>query len=97
MKPYKTASNARRRAAPGQGYTASDVLRLLRQQSGRCAHCQRPVWVVFHVDHIHPLARGGYNEPSNLQILCPGCNLSKGAGTLPRSVDIHRKLLVEPV
>lgn len=79
LKPYKSATNARRRKAPGRGYTGSDVLRLLRQQNGRCAHCGRPVWVVFHIDHIRPLSKGGYNEPSNLAILCPSCNLRKGS------------------
>jgi hypothetical protein len=33
---------------------------------------------VGHVDHIIPLARGGTNDITNFQALCPKCNLSKG-------------------
>ena len=32
-----------------------------------------------HIDHIFPRSRGGQNDPSNLQLLCYSCNLSKGA------------------
>jgi 5-methylcytosine-specific restriction endonuclease McrA len=31
------------------------------------------------IDHIHPVARGGTNNPNNLHILCLRCNQSKGA------------------
>jgi len=30
------------------------------------------------IDHIHPVALGGTNHPSNLQTLCRGCNANKG-------------------
>ena len=33
----------------------------------------------YHVDHIVPIAEGGKHEPSNLQIVSPAYNLSKGA------------------
>lgn len=35
--------------------------------------------VPLHVDHIHPVSRGGGNDPSNLQTLCAECNRGKGA------------------
>ena len=35
----------------------------------------------LHVDHIHPVSKGGTNDPSNLQALCQACNSGKGAGT----------------
>ena len=31
----------------------------------------------LHIDHIKPVAKGGTNDPSNLQILCEKCNLAK--------------------
>ena len=31
----------------------------------------------YHVDHIHPLSKGGLHEPSNLQILPKDLNLRK--------------------
>ena len=33
----------------------------------------------FHVDHIHPVARDGRTELSNLALACVSCSLRKGA------------------
>jgi 5-methylcytosine-specific restriction endonuclease McrA len=77
--PYKKASEARRRAVPGPGYRAADLLRLFRDQQGRCAYCDASLWVVFHADHIVPLSRGGLNTPQNIQLTCPTCNWRKGS------------------
>jgi hypothetical protein len=30
-----------------------------------------------HIDHIIPVSKGGMSEPTNLQVLCRTCNLSK--------------------
>ena len=32
----------------------------------------------LHVDHIHPVAKGGLTEEANLRTLCADCNLGKG-------------------
>ena len=37
-----------------------------------------------HIDHILPRSRGGSNDLSNLQAMCPPCNFSKGAQTMGR-------------
>lgn len=48
-------------------------------QGWKCAICLINVRDSYHLDHIMPLKLGGKHEPSNLQILCPGCNVRKGA------------------
>lgn len=40
-----------------------------------CAECGRPA---EHLDHVQPIARGGTDQPANLQPLCSACNLAKG-------------------
>lgn len=51
------------------------------RQECKCAVCG--CWIgppcAYHIDHIVALARGGANEVANLQLLCPRCNLKKGA------------------
>lgn len=73
------ATVANRKSAQGH-HTADDIKRLLIEQRRHCAACNADLNKTgYHVDHIQPLARGGTNWPDNLQILCPHCNLSKGA------------------
>lgn len=66
-------------------FTSADVKRLFGSQRGKCACCAVPLSKkrgtrkAFHVDHIIPIAGGGTNWPHNLQLLCPLCNLKKGA------------------
>lgn len=61
-------------------HTAKDVLAIYEMQKGKCAACRRSLRDNnYHVDHILPLALGGSNWPRNLQVLCPFCNMSKGA------------------
>jgi len=57
----------------------ADVRRLFSLQKAKCAHCHTSIKDGYHIDHVIPLARGGGNGPDNLQLLCPFCNLSKGA------------------
>jgi 5-methylcytosine-specific restriction endonuclease McrA len=70
--------DARRRGAPGS-HTAGDIEALLRRQRAKCANCGASLRKGYHVDHIMPLAKGGSNDPGNLQLLCPGCNQRKSA------------------
>lgn len=32
----------------------------------------------FEVDHLHPVSRGGTDDPENLGVACGGCNRAKG-------------------
>lgn len=59
-------------------YARADIDRLHRLQRGKCAGC-KCVLVKYHIDHVTPLALGGSNWPSNLQLLCPTCNMQKNA------------------
>ena len=81
-RPGVAVRHAKRRALEqsGVGYTVDDVRRLMVLQHGLCAYCHRDLRVCgYHVDHKHALARGGGNHAGNIQLLCPKCNLSKGA------------------
>lgn len=57
---------------------------LFHRESGCCSICKTNLTGIFsteekmHIDHIIPISKGGTNDPTNLQILCEGCNLKKG-------------------
>lgn len=71
------SKHAKRRGAPGV-HTAADVLAIFKMQKCRCAYCSVSLKDrTYHVDHIKPLSRGGHNDRTNLQILCPTCNMRK--------------------
>jgi len=53
------------------------IKNLISKQNGLCVYCSTNVISKYHVDHIVPLAKDGKHEPSNLQILCPSCNVKK--------------------
>ncbi len=48
-----------------------------RRDGGRCVRCDLNENLEY--DHIIPVSRGGATSVRNLQLLCKGCNLSKGA------------------
>lgn len=75
---WKANRARRRKLAPGT-VRGSDILEILAMQAGRCAVCRSSVGHIYHADHITPIALGGLNERRNIQILCPACNMSKGA------------------
>ena len=57
--------------------------RLYGEQEGMCVGCETHFpFRVMEVDHILPRSRGGTDHPSNLQLLCSGCNRSKGGRTM---------------
>jgi 5-methylcytosine-specific restriction endonuclease McrA len=68
-----------RKAHNGGSFTADDIKKLFTNQSGLCANifCKNSL-DIYHIDHMVPLILGGHNYPTNLQLLCPLCNLHKG-------------------
>lgn len=84
-KPEEHRNNNRNRKARIRGaggkHTVDDVEQILKLQNYRCAECGTSVRKREnrHIDHIMPIALGGSNWPSNLQVLCPPCNLHKAA------------------
>lgn len=54
--------------------------REVMERDGRtCGICGFEVVGEIHLDHIQPVASGGTNDPSNLQVAHPRCNLLKGS------------------
>jgi uncharacterized membrane protein YebE (DUF533 family) len=49
--------------------------RVWQKYGGRCADCNSDTYLEF--DHIIPVAKGGGNSDTNVQLLCRRCNLSK--------------------
>lgn len=71
----------RNRKARSKGKLSPDIVSVLTaKQGGKCRYC--PALFAesgHHLDHVMPLARGGLNVDANMQLLCPRCNLKKGA------------------
>lgn len=56
---------------------------LYTRQNGVCAGCgERRDKIVCQVDHKAPKSRGGQDDFSNLNLLCPRCNAIKGARSM---------------
>lgn len=71
------ARRARLRGAGGR-FTAAQIADLLSKQRGRCAWCSVRL-TRYHRDHRRALANLGDNNITNIELLCPRCNLRKGA------------------
>lgn len=70
--------NAQRRAGIGDGRLRRELIGLRqKQQRGKCYWCGALLDSSYHLDHVIPISRGGTNDPSNLVLACPPCNLSK--------------------
>lgn len=63
-------------------------------ETTKCYWCRATVeGKLAHMDHIHPLARGGSHSIGNLCVSCPSCNARKNAKDLAE----WNKTLLEPV
>ena len=80
VKSHHHARRARLKGATGGHFDRAVEQRLFAMQLGKCAVCGiRLKKTGHHVDHVTPISKGGRHENKNLQLLCPSCNLSKGA------------------
>jgi hypothetical protein len=52
---------------------------ILARDEYTCQICgaSRSTGAILEIDHIHPVSRGGTNDPGNLQVLCRECNAGK--------------------
>jgi 5-methylcytosine-specific restriction endonuclease McrA len=55
------------------------VQRIGQAQRWKCAVCRASLKAGYHLDHVMPLALGGEHLASNVQLLCPTCNVRKAA------------------
>lgn len=77
------------------GYTMSLRRFLYREQDGLCALCGKPLGDnirSLHVDHDIPLVAGGTNDPENLQLTHPVCNMKKGTRLIAPAFSIQKSL-----
>jgi 5-methylcytosine-specific restriction endonuclease McrA len=75
---YFENRRARIRMSPGT-LSKNVVVKLMTLQKGLCACCRLPLGDDYHLDHIMPLALGGGNIDSNVQLLRQECNRRKSA------------------
>lgn len=81
-------------------HTLADELSLWDRQGHKCAvpGCLHPISGSgknrYNVDHIEPIARGGSNNPDNLQILCKVHNLEKRARDPYQWAQTHGMLFI---
>ncbi len=72
--------NRRARMRENGGELSSDIAkRLYFSQQGKCPCCKLPLGDDYHMDHILPIALGGQNVDSNMQLLRSTCNHNKHA------------------
>lgn len=72
-------THKRRAESYGVEHVAYSRTAILARWRYACAYCGDHA---THLDHVHPLSRGGDDIESNIVPACQTCNLSKGAKTL---------------
>ena len=77
---FRIHAQNRRALHLGSKLSKGLMAKLMALQKGKCACCHIGLKEVkVHMDHIMPLALGGSNDDSNIQLLCQGCNQVKHA------------------
>jgi 5-methylcytosine-specific restriction endonuclease McrA len=60
---------------PARFIPAETCRQIYARDQDQCRNCSSRH--ALQIDHIQPIAKGGTNEPDNLQLLCRNCNLQK--------------------
>ncbi len=65
---------------------------VFKRDSFKCQYCgQSAPDVVLHIDHIHPVSKGGDNNIMNLITSCQGCNSGKSNRLLTDNTAIQKQ------
>jgi hypothetical protein len=68
---------------------------VIARAGDRCEYCrmhQSLQGATFHIEHIVPRVAGGADEPGNLAVACPSCNLGKSSRTSAPDPDTGRSV-----
>jgi len=69
---------------------------VLYRDRGMCVNCHKDISGLMNIssienyDHIVPLAQGGVNDVTNIQLLCQACNSSKKHQVIETSIKYER-------
>lgn len=78
--------NRRARLTNAGSITGINIANKLSELNYTCYLCSKSLYVedklIYHLEHITPLSKGGTNAPDNISCACPSCNLRKGTKTL---------------
>lgn len=84
MKPYRTKEKANNKTYRYRAKKFGDAPVLTKEEHQRivdiyreCAKITEETGISHHVDHIHPISKGGQHHPDNLQILTAEENIRK--------------------
>jgi hypothetical protein len=85
MKPYRTKEKVNNKTYRYRTKKFGETPILTNEEHERilliykeCAKITEETGILHHVDHIHPISKGGKHHPDNLQILTATENIRKG-------------------
>lgn len=70
--------------------------RIFARDDFTCRYCGvKPPDAVLHVDHVHPVSKGGRNDEANLVTACETCNGGKSDKLIPLAKADTQKEIVK--
>lgn len=80
IRDRNNARNAKKRGNGGS-FKIHHIRKMRIEQKGKCVYCENAITGKgnCHIDHILPVSLGGSSEISNIQLLCPTCNMRKSS------------------